>query len=81
MAHLTIAALVAFPMRFQQTVHGANGAMKPTFIEQRRVDLRGAILNTLLMKARGQSRRLETASAKLVPSGARNRSSVNIAEQ
>ena len=48
-----IAALAAFAMRFQQPIHGANGAMKPAFIEQRRVDLRGrAILKTLLMKAR-----------------------------
>ena len=47
-----IAALAAFAMRFQQAVHGANRAMKPAFIEQRRVDLRGrAILKTLLMKA------------------------------
>ena len=46
-----IAALAAFAMRFQQTVHGANRAMKPAFIEQGRVDLRGrAILKTLLMK-------------------------------
>ena len=36
-----IAALAAFAMRFQQAVHGANGAMKPAFIEQGRVDLRG----------------------------------------
>ena len=48
-----IAAFSAFAMRFQQTIHRANGAMKPAFIEQRRIDLRGrAILKTLLMKAR-----------------------------
>ena len=47
-----IAALATFAMRFQQAIHGANGAMKPAFIEQRRIHLRGrAILKTLLMKA------------------------------
>ena len=47
-----IAAFAAFAMRFQQPIHGANRAMKPAFIEQRRVDLRGrAVLKTLLMKA------------------------------
>src|SRR5277367_3658684 len=51
-----IAALAAFAAHFQQAVHGADGAMKLTLIEQRRVDLRGrAILKPLLMKT-GQYR-------------------------
>jgi hypothetical protein len=48
-----IAALATFSMRFQQAIHGADRAMKPAFIEQCRIDLRGrAILKTFLMKAR-----------------------------
>jgi hypothetical protein len=51
-----ITAFAAFTMRFQQAVHGANRAMKPAFIEQGRVDLRGgAVLKTLLMKTRQHS--------------------------
>jgi hypothetical protein len=47
-----IAALAAFPARFQQPVHGANRAMKLALVEQRCVDLRGrAILKTFLMQS------------------------------
>src|ERR1700722_16997750 len=47
-----IAALAAFAAGFEQPVHGANGAMKPAFIQQRGVHLRRrAVLKTLLVKA------------------------------
>src|SRR5258708_4910742 len=48
-----IAPLAAFATRFQQAVHSTDRAMKPAFIEQCGIDLRGgAVLKTLLMKAR-----------------------------
>jgi hypothetical protein len=48
-----IAALAAFPARFQQALHGADRAMKLALIEQRRVDLGGrTVLKTILRKAR-----------------------------
>jgi len=52
-----IAAFPVLTAGFEQPGHGANGALKPAFIEQYRVDLRGrAILKTLLMKARQHGR-------------------------
>ena len=70
-----IAAFAAFATRFQQAIHGADRAMKPAFIEQCRVDLRGrAILKTLLMKTRQHgccSASVKAPEAKTAGSGRR----------